>query len=143
MYGNSLHLSLLYNINQKYTVGVGLGMDRYEPAPNTLPIFATFRYRPFVKPNLSDFYAFTNLGYAVSSKDDFDLTSGFMGDFGIGWSKMFYKHFGINLQIAYNLKQFRFPTLDYIVDDYVYYEPTLIKISQWRHSLSFGVGLVF
>jgi hypothetical protein len=150
-HGNSLHLSLLYHINAAYTVGIGVGMDRYEPGANTLPLFATFRYRPFSNTKFADFYAFTNLGYSVSSDDGLDLTPGFMGDLGIGWSKMFRKHFGINLQIGYNLKQFRLPVnyyydYDYYDynsgDDYVTY-PEFTHMSLWRHSLSFGFGLVF
>lgn len=41
LYGNSLHLSALFNINSKFATGAGIGLDRYEePGFNTLPLFS-------------------------------------------------------------------------------------------------------
>ena len=136
MHGNSLHATLLYNINSKFTTGVGIGLDRYEPSPNTLPIFATFRYRPFKTQMAKYFYAFTDFGYSVPSEDDDNLSSGILWNLGVGWQKMFRKHFGLNFQFGYNFKQFRANMHDYDSD---YYK----KFSIYRNSLTFGFGLVF
>jgi hypothetical protein len=146
MSGNSLRLSFLYNINSKYTAGVGVGLENYD-GWNTLPIFATFRYRPFTAPLLKDFYAFATPGYSVSTGDGFDITSGMVGDLGIGWTKMLRRHFGVNFQIGYQLKQIRFPYYIYDFYDEVYddnyVESTRTTASDWRHSITFGFGLVF
>ena len=82
MYGNSLHLSALYN---------------------TFPLFASLHYAPLKKH--TDLYAFTNIGYAVIGKQE--TYTGMMWDLGIGYKKMFRSHFGLNFQFGYNLKQFR------------------------------------
>jgi hypothetical protein len=143
--GNSLRLQLLYNINSKYTVGAGFGLENFNGC-NTLPIFATFRYRPFTAPRLNNLYAFITPGYSISSNDGFDLTSGMVADLGIGWTKMFRRHFGVNLQIGYQLKQMRFPFLEGWYDDnaaYDDYVDNYTTVSNWRHSITFGIGLVF
>ena len=49
MHGNSINLTGLWNINNAFSSGVGIGFTTYSYAPNVLPIFATFRYRPFSK----------------------------------------------------------------------------------------------
>ncbi|VFB12676.1 Uncharacterised protein [Bacteroides heparinolyticus] len=121
MYGNSLHFSVLYNISTQISAGVGVGADRYDnPDYNTFPIFAAIHYAPIKK--IREAYTYTNIGYAVIDKND--TYSGRMWDIGIGYKKMFRTHLGVNFQIGYNLKQ-------------------LEKIERTRHSLSFGVGLIF
>ncbi len=127
MHGNSLHLTALYNISNRVSAGAGLGLDRYEePGYNTLPVFSTFRYRPI--KSFLDTYLYTNLGYAIGHEQN--LYAGWMWDAGIGYTKMFYRHFGLNFQFGYNFKSFRVPLND-------------IMQSNLRHSLSFGVGVVF
>ena len=64
-----------------------------------------------------------------------------MWDAGVGYTKMFRKHFGLNFQVGYNLKEFHGQNF-YGIDpdsgaDYVR------KFNSVRHSLSLGVGLVF
>ena len=107
MYGNSLHFSLLYNLSHLFTIGMGSGFDAYRPSANTLPIYATFRYRPLQRLALKNIYCFTNLGYSLPVDDDDLLSSGWLFDIGVGWQKMFYRHLGINFQVGYNLKEFK------------------------------------
>lgn len=136
MRGNSLHLTALYDISQRITAGAGFGADRYEePGYNTFPVYGTLRYRPIRK--FPDGYLYTNLGYGVMSSSD-DIYPGWMWDLGVGYTKMFRKHAGIDLQFGYNLKEF---------GDILYYragEDRLVEgRSNLRHSLSVGIGYVF
>lgn len=139
LYGNSLHLTALYDITQKISAGTGIGADRYEePGYNTFPVYVTFRYRPFTK--LLKSYVFTDLGYGLFKNDN--VAPGWMWNAGIGYTKMFRKHFGVNLQLGYNLKQFGgIPSyeVDLVNGEFNY----IGKKSSIRHSVSFGFGLVF
>ena len=136
MYGNSLHLSALYNINNRLALGAGVGVDRYDnPGYNTLPIFATVHYAPLTK--LPNVYAYTNLGYSIGGDNFY---SGMVWDLGAGYKWMFSKHFGLNFQLGYDLKQFR-GTPDYTIkNNELEYIGTR---SDFRQSLSFGLGLIF
>lgn len=134
MYGNSLHLTLLYNLSRSFVTGVGIGFDSYRPSANTLPIFATVRYKPLHTPGLDNLYCYSNIGYSIPADDDDMLSSGWMFDLGVGWQKMFRQHFGLNLQIGYDLKEFH-------ANKHTYDEITKFNII--RNSISFGIGLVF
>lgn len=133
MRGNSLHLTALYDITKRISFGAGIGADRYEePGYNTIPVFGTFRYRPF--RTFLDAYTYTNLGYGLFGGEDSSSHFGWMWDAGVGYNLMFRRHFGLNFQVGYNLKEFRD----------VYYDAD----GSWsgnsiRHSLSLGFGLVF
>lgn len=109
------HLTGLYNIDSRFTTGLGISIDTYRYAPNSVPIFATFRHRAVQKPIWSDFYYFTNLGYGLPFRPRKELAPGWMWDVGIGWQKNFRKHFGINLQIGYSIRQF--DTKKWMADD--------------------------
>ena len=139
MSGNSLHLTALYHATPRISAGIGIGADRYEgPEFNTFPIYGAFRYRPL--KNFLNAYVYTNLGYSVFENKH--IASGLMWDAGIGYTKMFRKHFGLNFQLGYNLKQFRnVPGYEYDWDkqELIY----LGKKSCFRNSISFGAGLVF
>ena len=135
MGGNSVQLSSRYDITPRWSAGMGIGLSRYTNLDyNTLPVFATVRYKAMEKvPNL---YIFTDLGYALKVGD---FTKGFTGNIGIGYTHMFKKHFGLNFQIAYNLKRFNdVPVYIYDVDSH---ETHLFNENSTRHSLSFGVGI--
>lgn len=139
MHGNSLHFTALYDITHKISAGVGIGADRYEePGYNTFPVYGTFRYRPLLQ--LQNGYVFTDLGYGVFKSDN--VNPGWMWNLGIGYTKMFRKHFGLNFQLGYNLKEFGgIPSYEV---DLVNGESTYIgEKSSTRHSVSFGIGLVF
>ncbi len=150
MYGNAIRVSALYNINKRFSAGLGLSSVGYEPSPNSLPLYATFRYRP-LDGKWNHLYAFTNLGYSFGKSGSEDLCSGFVGELGMGWSKMFRRHFGLNFQVSYSLNQFR--KLNYLSGFYdgpdskdpnKYVEPEVLeKYDIWRNSLSFSVGIVF
>lgn len=120
---------------------IGIGADRYtHPDFNTIPIYGTFRYSPITK--IPKGYLYTNLGYGCFANEA--ISSGWMWDLGIGYTKMFRKHFGLNFQIGYNLKEFAdIPSYRYDIDS----ENTVItylgKVKDLRHSLSFGIGMVF
>lgn len=65
-------------------------------------------------------------------------------DLGIGYTKMFRRHFGLNFQIGYNLKEFAgIPSYRYDIDTENITITYLGNIKDLRHSLSIGIGLVF
>ena len=100
--GHSLHLTALYNITPRIATGIGIGADRYtHPDFNTIPIYGTFRYSPITK--IPKGYLYTNLGYGCFANEA--ISSGWMWDLGIGYTKMFRKHFGLNFQIGYTIPQ--------------------------------------
>lgn len=142
LYGHGLHLSVLYDLSQRITLGVGVGFERYEKlADNTLPVFATLQYRPMRSvPNI---YVFTVLGHGVISSDQCsDMAAGWMGDVGIGYRKMWCKHLGWNARIGYDFRQFK--GIDNNVWDDVQMIMTQGKdFTNYRHSLMFSLGLVF
>lgn len=138
MYGNSLHLTVLYNINKQVSTGLGIGADRYEkPGYNTFPLYASLHFSPLKK--FLNLYTYTNIGYAIFDKTD--IYQGVMWDLGVGYKKMFKKHFGINVQLGYNLKQFK--DVDYYIYDSKNEEFKNERRNNIRNSLSMGVGLIF
>lgn len=137
--GHSLHLTALYDFTSRFTAGIGIGADRYtNPDFNTIPVYATFRYKPV--SSIPKGYIYTNLGYGCFSS--ISIAPGWMWDLGIGYTKMCCRHFGLNFQIGYNLKEFAgIPSYDYNLDtENITY---LGKVNDLRHSLSMGIGLVF
>lgn len=139
MGGHSLHLTALYDFTDRFSAGAGIGADRYTNTDvNTFPVYATFRYRPLAR--IPAAYVYTNAGYGLFKS--VNIYAGWMGDLGIGYQYMLRRHFGLNFQLGYNLKEFAG------VDTYVYYPSSeqfvfLGKKSTFRHSISFGFGLVF
>lgn len=135
MGGNSVQLSSRYDITPRWSAGMGIGLSRYTNLDyNTLPVFATVRYKAIEK--VPDIYLFSDLGYALKVGE---FTKGITGNIGIGYTHMFKKHFGLNFQIAYNLKRFNdVPVYIYDVDSH---ETHLFNENSTRHSLSFGVGI--
>lgn len=137
LYGNALHLSVLYNFTKQIAAGAGIGADRYEnPGYNTFPLFVSLHYSP-LKHHIN-FYTYTNVGYALFGKQE--TYEGWVFDLGVGYKKMFRRHFGLNFQAGYNWKQFRDGGMYSVARaDEVHYE----KANSTRSSLSFGVGLIF
>jgi hypothetical protein len=135
MYGKSLRLSCLYSFSPQLSAGVGIGADRYEaPGRNTLPVFVAAHYNPKME---IPFYFFGNAGYSRKTRT---MTPGFLMDAGIGYKLMFRKHFGLNFQFGYNLKQFKEEVLGINFDEGF---SSSLQGKQTRHSLIFGIGLVF
>jgi hypothetical protein len=131
MHTNSIRLSGMYRLSNLYSIGAGIGMERYEsPGYNTLPVFAVLRYTPAL--SIPKGYIYTDLGYSIGTST---MTPGLLWDLGIGHQWMFRKHFGLKAQVGYNLKQLK-------TDSWTS-ESSTQKVSQWRHSLSLFVGIVF
>lgn len=61
-----------------------------------------------------------------------------MWDLGIGWQKNFRKHFGINLQIGYSIRQF--DTKKWRYDDIG--QSTYVNSNLLRQSFIMGVGII-
>lgn len=148
MYGNALHLTLLYDVLPQLSVGAGIGSDRYEnPGYNTFPAFVTAQFHPMMN-KLPKGYIFTNLGAGIHS-DDADAFKGFMGDLGVGYTLMFHKHFGLDFQLGYDLKEFKgVPVYEMkivnVEGNIAEAEINLIGCKNfWRHSIQMSVGLVF
>lgn len=137
MGGHSVHLASRYDVSPRWSAGVGIGIDRYtKPNYNTMPVYATVRYK--MLKEVPEVYAFADLGYAIKVGD---YTQGCTGNIGVGYTHMFAKHFGLNFQVAYNLKRFTsIPTYIYNVESG---DITFTEESSTRHSLSFGIGLTF
>lgn len=133
--GNSIQFTPRYDITHKWSAGIGVGLSRYTNLDyNTLPVYATVRYKAIEK--VPDLYFFSDLGYALKVGD---FTKGFTGNIGIGYTHMFKKHLGLNFQIAYNLKRFNdIPTIIYDANSQETHYGTT---NSTRHSLSFGVGI--
>lgn len=103
MGGNSLHLTALYDFTEKFSAGAGIGADRYTNTDfNTFPVYAAFRYRPLSR--IPAAYVYTNAGYGLFKS--VNIYAGWVGDLGIGYQYMLRKHFGLNFQLGYNLKEF-------------------------------------
>lgn len=144
MYGNSLHLTAFYKAAKRLSLGIGIGADRYEsPSYNTFPLFVSGHYQ-LLPVRLPGGYVYSNLGYSIGREGN--TTKGWLGDLGLGYKKMFRKHFGLNFQLGYNLKQFKgIPTYDVVIipgaepDFEVLY---LGEKNSLRHSLSVGIGLI-
>lgn len=102
-------------------------------------------YYFYEKQKIKDLYAFTNLGWAFGSDPDNGTKRSFLMDFGIGWQKMFRRHFGLNFQIGYHMKQFGTRVYEgpFYDEDYGYLTNYLGVKPMWSHGLTFGVGLVF
>lgn len=130
MHTNSIRLSGIYHLSNSYSLGAGIGMERYEePGYNTLPIFAILRYAPVL--SIPKGYIYTDLGYSIKTST---MTPGLLWDLGFGYQWMFRKHFGLKAQFGYNIKQLK--------TDYWTSESSIQKASQWRHSLAISVGIV-
>ena len=134
-YGFSYGLSLRYDLSQRWSAGVGMDIAHYLHSDHkTNPIYATVRYKALKR--LPESYIFANVGYSVSTIDN-SFDPGFTGSLGVGYTKMFAKHFGLNFQLAYNLQGFD-NNLDYSsVPSLGSADPDV------RHSISFGVGVTF
>ena len=135
MGGHALHFAARYDVMSRLSVGAGVGLNLYTtPDFNVLPIYATLRYKPFrktLKP-----YVFSDLGYCVGDNDKF--RNGFTSRWGIGYTHMFRKHFGMNFQLGYNLEAIHDTYLIWTEND-VYN----VKGTTKRHSITLGVGLTF
>ncbi|MCM1504640.1 MAG: hypothetical protein NC127_05540 [Muribaculum sp.] len=141
MHGNTVSICAMYDINKMFTIGIGISACIYEPEPNTVPVYATFRYRPFDSAHLKNLYSFTSLGYGIPADDDDTLSSGIMADIGFGWQKFFRQHFGVNFQIGYSFHQFHRNDSYIWVDDSEKWQ--YHKSSGGYNSLLIGFGLVF
>lgn len=136
MGGHSIHFTGRYDVSDMFSAGVGFGWDRYtEPEYNTLPVFATLRYKPI--KSLGDAYCFVDLGGGVKQTDTYN--SGFLINLGVGYTKMFSAHFGLNFQVAYNYKVFNNAVVSAVPDASGNDE----YFDEKRHSLSFGIGVTF
>lgn len=128
-YGFSGSLSVRYDLDTRWSAGVGIGLARdYNENRRTIPIFATVRFKALKR--LPEPYVFAKVGYTsidIGSNTD----SGFTGTLGVGYTKMFAKHFGLNFQLGYNLQTFN-------NEVYIGSDETDV-----RRSITFGMGVTF
>ena len=151
--GHALTINAIYNIRPDMTVGVGSGLSRctreYNGDNNTMPLYATFRYRPLATHRA--LYTYGDLGYTLfNDSKNHNFTGGMLGGIGVGYQLMFKRHFGLNFKLGYGLQQFaNIPIITGTSEkkNLTTGEVTTIfnhdKRSLWRHSVHFGVGLVF
>jgi hypothetical protein len=130
MSANSIRLSLLYSVTDQVALGAGAGLDGYG-STNTVPIFGLVHVAPL--KSLPQAYAYGDLGYSPSGKN---IEKGLLFDTGVGYKWMFHPYFGLNFQLGYNMKQFSY--------DVTYLSTQKRETERgYRHSLTFGVGLIF
>ncbi len=80
--GNSLQTINGYFITPKFSLGLGIGLERFNnPNANTLPIFLDARY--YLEDNYNSFYGFIDVGFL--SKLDNSFRKGGMIGGGIGY----------------------------------------------------------
>ncbi len=130
--GVSLRLSGVYSFLPRLAAGIGIGAEAY--SHGSFPVFATIHYKLFKN---NSFFLFGNGGYAFKTEN---TVSGLLAEAGLGYKKMFKKHFGLNFHIGYHLKQFNLDTAN---DNLFIIHKETRPGTQTRHSLSFGVGLIF
>lgn len=137
MGGSAFHLTARYDIAKQWSVGMGVGIERYtEIDINTMPIFATLRFKPIEDKN---FYVFSNIGYSLKVASDYH--NGFTGRLGLGYTINMAKHFKPYFQVAYNLNNFRgIETISYNDNTQ---QTDFFKTNSTRHSISFGIGISF
>ena len=140
--GNSLRFAVRYDISQRVSAGVGVGVDWYRNAVyGAAPFYATCRYKLIRDKRL---YAFANLGYSPGDDEDGDpFSRGVLFDLGIGYPLMLSKTFGFNFQFGYSFSRFNnvVGSLSGAGSNRMIYDNELLD--GCRHSLSFGVGIVF
>ncbi len=153
MSGHALTINALYNIRPDMTVGAGFGLNRYTTkgngGVNTMPLYATFRYRPLATHRGA--YIYTDAGYGLlSKKEGSTFAAGFLGGIGVGYQLMLRRHFGLNFKLGYDLHQFKqtkvFLHSSTHSDEQGQHSTTqwsYDEASLWRHSVLFGFGLVF
>lgn len=140
MGGSSFRLSGMYSLNEWTEFGIGVGADCYNsPDITTFPVVATIQYVPL--RHLSNCYLYTNAGYAFGTRIS---DKGAVAGLGLGYKRMYKKHFGIKMELGYNMQQIRVDQDDIIVFPNPDGEKPSIKgVSVLRHSISFGVGFIF
>lgn len=147
--GASLHFTAYYNISDRMSAGLGIGLDKYTSFDfNTCPVYASFRYEPF--ESASNLAVFADIGYGLIGSDA-DFAKGTMSDVGASYSWYFCKKIGLILKLGYNLKlvktQANFDVEEYMKDESSQYFPnSLVPYSYFDHvrqSLFFGLGLAF
>lgn len=140
MGGSSFRLSGMYSLNERIEVGVGVGADCYNsPDITTFPVLATIQYTPL--KHLSAGYLYTNAGYAFGTRIS---DKGAVAGLGLGYKRMYKKHFGIKLEAGYNMQQVRVDQENIIVFPNPGGVKSTIKgLSVLRHSISFGAGFIF
>lgn len=140
MGGSSFRLSGMYSLNKRTEVGIGVGADCYNsPNITTFPVLASLKYVPL--KHMLDYYIYTDAGYAFGTKIS---DKGAVAGVGLGYKRMFKKHFGLKLELGYNIQQIRVSQENIIVfpgPDGV--TPIIKGLSVFRHSISFGTGFIF
>lgn len=140
MGGSSFRLFGMYSLNRRTEIGIGVGAVCYtSPEITTFPVFASIKYAPL--KHLLGYYIYTDAGYAFRTKIS---DKGGVTTVGFGYKRMYKKHFGIKLELGYNMQQIRvsqeniivFPGPDGVV-------PIIKGLSVFRHSISFGTGFIF
>jgi hypothetical protein len=149
--GHALTVNMLYNITPALTTGIGIGLSRYTSEyysdDNTMPLYASLRYRPI--RSCRSFYTYTDIGYALlgdgKNSDNSNFTGGMLWNFGAGYQLMFHRHFGLNFKIGYNLQQFRNQGIITVSSNTTgdNYNSGVIWRSLWRHSIQLGFGFIF
>jgi hypothetical protein len=135
--GGMWSLQLLYNLNKQFTVGAGIGFSGENSSTfnaANAPIYGIVQWHPV--DTYHPFYVMGELGYGIghATIDDYTywlfnvddngeiiddsyieynvreyngLQHGWYGAIGLGWRKQFRRHFGLNFQLGYMLRQYR------------------------------------
>lgn len=140
-YGNSWRVAALYNITPQLSAGAGFEIGALEnPSCNRMAPYATIRYKPF-EGSGKDLYLYGNLGWAIGTDDKHNrFYPGFTGEAGLGYTKMFAKHFGVYIHAGYGFNQMRYTATGINTDGSIAFNE---KVHDNRGSLVVSVGIVF
>lgn len=134
--GHSLQANFLFNLPTRasresgvgqWTAGAGIGLHNVA-GYNSLPVFLTLRYRPFLS-QVPSLFAYADMGCSVTGKQRIvegendgsgveidgkyyrvegnEFNFGPFGALGVGYQHMFKRHFGLSVKLGFHLQQFR------------------------------------
>ncbi|MBT9391848.1 hypothetical protein KLP40_01625 [Hymenobacter sp. NST-14] len=135
-YVNRLRTTLGYFLCPAFSVGLGVGLDRYEnPGYNTASLVTDFRY--YTRPTASSVFAVATAGYLLLLSNQF--APGATGGLGVGYRFILGRGTHLLLSTGLETHQIRDARLFLL-------GPTSVETLQsnlWLKSVSFNTGLLF
>jgi hypothetical protein len=134
--GFDINIAGMYDFNERLSAGVGISAEKqYDPEYTIFPVFAKVAYSPIKSTEKP--YVFTRLGYGMNTKIS---NPGLLFNPGLGYKLMLRKHFGFNFMLGYHFQSIQYDIIVYNDEGVTVSKKTGLNS---RHSLSFGIGLIF
>lgn len=135
LYGKSLRLGFGYFLNPYFSVGLGIGADRYEePGANTFPVYVDLR--AYLNGEPSSPFVFFDIGNSIQFSEA--QQKGLLMDAGLGYKFSLGKKISLTASMSYNYKKFP-EWIKQLNEESANMEWTDLS----RHSLNFKLGLFF